>query len=339
MSGRVYLYALLSGIPQTEPLSEIEYNGVIEPVFGVWHNNTGIAVSRAPDELFIGISREEVVDWLAKHQKVLEDMQQNFTILPVKLGTVFNNTEEVRHLLEEREDQITGLLDSLANKQEWRLILSWNNMANVLAAIGEETEIKCFKNELSRGTVEQQDLIKIGEMVGISLKCKKEFIRDKVMSEFYSIAEKYFMNRANLESTVVDALFLVRDDREDEMMQKLVSLHQIYREEFDFRISGPQMPKSFATVDIKKITGKQILTALEVLQLTLPIDLVGIITAKRKLLYLHHPDLNGGVENVQVQEIITAARLLEEYCRWFELSFIQENPADAHIIQVISVEQ
>ena len=339
MSGRVYLYALLSGSPQIELLSEIENNGMVEPVLGIWHNNIGMAISRAPEKLFTDLMREEAVDWLARHQKVMEDMQQNYTIIPVKMGTVFDNVDEVRHLLEEKEGEVTGLLNSLVNMQEWRLMLSWRNMVNVIAAIGEETEIKSYKTQLSLGTVEQQDMIKIGEMVDISLKCKQKSIRDKVISEFYPIVEKYFMNRANLESTVVDALFLVHGDRQEEMMQKLVALHQKYREEFDFRISGPQMPKSFATVHIKKITGQQIVTALEVLRLTLPIDLTKIIAAKRKLLYLHHPDMNAGVENVQVQKIITAARLLEEYCRCYELSSIQENPANAHIIQVISVEQ
>ncbi|MBU2704166.1 hypothetical protein Ga0466249_005320 [Sporomusaceae bacterium BoRhaA] len=343
---KVYLYGLLGRNEHNKPFTSVEIDGKKEPVIGFWYKNIGFAISRAPTYSFDELPREELADWFIKHLTVMEVIHRNYPLVPVKLGTVISDMETVRQVLVQNECQFNQLLDSMAGKNEWDLNVSWCDLPKVLAAVSEEEEIKNYKEQLvATGKISQQDLIKVGEMISKALTRQKKDIGSEIVAELVPLLTEYYINEVIGDKLVLSLAMLVNPEQEEAVKTKLAALDntvlQNYGIELDFQLLGPLPPKSFTTIELKKITGGQLETARKLLGLPACANLKQIKDAKKVHLRISHPDIsilgaNEMAQNEQVQKIVATTRMLEEYCRHYGYCSLPENPGDSYIFRIIT---
>jgi hypothetical protein len=346
LQNQVYLYGLIGGNEHNIPFTSVEIDGKKESVIGFWYRNIGFAISRAPTYSFSELPREELVDWFIKHLTVIETIHQKNPLVPVKLGTVIDDVKTLQQLLVQNEGQFGQLLDNLAGKNEWDLTVHWCDVAKVLSAVGEEEAIKTYKECLvASGQVSQQDLIKVGEMISTALTRQKKEIQSEILAELVPLIAEYYINEVTDDKIVLSLAMLVNIGQEEEVKTKLAALDNVlfqdYGTELDFQLVGPLPPKSFATIELKKITGEQLEIARKFLELPNCANLMQIKDAKRTFLRISHPDINSSgeserLQNEHVQKIIAATGLLEEYCRHFGYGSLPEKPEDNYVFRIIT---
>ena len=346
LQNQAYLYGLIGGNEHNKPFTSVEIDGKKESVIGFWHGNIGFVISRAPTYSFSELPREELVDWFIKHLNVIEMIHKTYPLVPVKLGTVIDDVKTIQQLLVQNEGQFSQLLDSLAGKNEWNLTVHWCDLPQILASVSEEEAIKTHKERIvAAGQISQQELIKVGEMISAALNRQKKKIQSKILDELAPLIAEYYINEVTDDEIVLSLAMLVNLGQEEEIKIKLAALDigllQEYGTELDFQMVGPMPPKSFATIELNKITGEQLETARKFLELPICANLTQIKDAKRTLLRISHPDINPSgeserLQNEQVQKIIAATGLLEEYCRHFSYCYLPEKPEDSYVFRIIT---
>ena len=75
---------------------------------------------------------------MTTHEKVIEEVMKDYTVLPVRFCTIAASVEEVRNLLRRRQSEFKGLLRDMDNKVEMGLKAVWKDVSQVFQEIGEE---------------------------------------------------------------------------------------------------------------------------------------------------------------------------------------------------------
>ena len=89
-------------------------------------------------------------DNLLAHERVLERVMKEHTVLPVKFCTIAANPEEIRRLLELRYPELKHLLRDLDGTVELGVKVVWRDMDLVFQEIVDENEeIKRLKAEIA----------------------------------------------------------------------------------------------------------------------------------------------------------------------------------------------
>ncbi|MHC1760068.1 MAG: GvpL/GvpF family gas vesicle protein [Negativicutes bacterium] len=346
MNNRIYVYALLAGVP-TDVLDWVEIDGKLEPITGVWNNNIGFAVSKSTEYTAAGApTQDAAVKWYVKHLQVIENIHQKFTTVTAQIGTTIDSIDEIKKILMNSAPQLKQAVDAMSDKAEYDLIISWREIKKVLAAIGEEPEIKSYKMQLMKqGQINQADVLKIGEMMSGSIARKKREVQEKVTSELSRCTEKYYILDTKGDQIVANAAFLVTSEQVRQLEENLIglvsALESIYGiNELEVRLIGPLPPKNFAMIELRKITGEELLVAKKTLQISQKnITLAELKWARNLLLQSYHPDKNCEGEEQSEQktrEIIQAYRLIKAYCDNFALEYLPESSVDAYVVKVVS---
>lgn len=89
---------------------------------------------------------------LTAHEKVIEGVMKDYTVLPVRFCTIATSTEEVRNLLNRRYQEFKNLLRSVDNKVELGLKVYWKNMDAVFEKIAAGS--KKIQKLKSKGTLQ-----------------------------------------------------------------------------------------------------------------------------------------------------------------------------------------
>ena len=73
------------------------------------------------------------------HERVIEEVMEGCTVIPLKFGTVFTAEENVRHMLEEQRANFRAVLDRLEGKEEWGVKV-YCDMDGLKKRLSEEEE-------------------------------------------------------------------------------------------------------------------------------------------------------------------------------------------------------
>ncbi|MEU6093432.1 GvpL/GvpF family gas vesicle protein [Streptomyces sp. NPDC047079] len=119
-----YAYAV---VESSAPLELAGVRGVADaPVTLVRSGPVAAAVSPVPWEGFSEAALKaglEDLDWLEAtaraHHFVIENLAARTTVLPLRLATVYLDETRVRQMLDERQADLTAMLDRLADHVEW----------------------------------------------------------------------------------------------------------------------------------------------------------------------------------------------------------------------------
>jgi len=76
---------------------------------------------------------------LTAHEKVIEEVMKDYTVLPLRFCTIANSAEEIRTFLRRRYGEFKGMLRDMDNKVELGLKGRWTNMQRFLLKLPTRT--------------------------------------------------------------------------------------------------------------------------------------------------------------------------------------------------------
>lgn len=244
-----YLYGII-GTKDARDFGPIGVGIRGDRVETIVYRDLSAVVSNVPRMVDYAVSRED----LLAHQRVLERVMQEYTVLPIKFGTVADSAEEVRWLLEHRYQELEGLLRELEGKVELGVKALWRDIGRIFDEITEESgEVRRRRAEIAGKPPLQTygQRIALGQMVQAALAAKKEHESEEILGRLRPAAIDYRLNRTVGDRMLLNAAFLVDRRREEEFDRLVEELDLRYRERITFRYVGPVPPYNFVSLAIR----------------------------------------------------------------------------------------
>ncbi|MDY7030758.1 MAG: GvpL/GvpF family gas vesicle protein [Thermodesulfobacteriota bacterium] len=212
-------------------------------------NSISAVISNTPMTQYV-INREN----MTAHERVIEEVMKDYTVLPVRFCTIAASAEEVRTLLRRRCTEFKGLLRDMDNKVEMGLKALWKNMSQIFNEIVEEnSEIKRLKKNAEDKSRNSNNIHKInlGRAVKSALETKKAFEARKILKALKPLIFDMKTNDSYGDSMFLNAAFLIDRTREKELDLLIGDRIEEERERVTFRYVGPAPPFNFVTIEVK----------------------------------------------------------------------------------------
>lgn len=241
-----YLYCIISA---EEPVVfKIRGMSGAGRVYTVNYNDIAAVVSDSTADRF-SLSREN----LLTHQKVLEEVMRNFTLLPVKFGTQSDSAENIaEYVLKKRYRELRQSLNYFKGKNQMSLKVLWNDMPALYRELADSDQIlKKIREDASPGvTVSKNYLIEIGQYVEQLLASRKEAERERIITALQKYVRRAKVKDNYGDEMFVNADFLVDLDKQELFDEQLEKIAGLYGPRAHFRYVGPMPPYDFVQIYI-----------------------------------------------------------------------------------------
>ena len=218
-------------------------------VSSIGFNDISAVISSSPMTKYV-INREN----MTTHEKVIEEVMKDYTVLPVRFCTIAASAEEIRNLLRRRYSEFKGLLRDMDNKVEMGLKAVWKDVSRVFQEIGEENKEvrKLKKNARSKsGEGDLNQKISLGKAVKAALEAKKTSEGKQVLNTFKRSAVDVRTNDVFGDSMFLNAAFLIDRTREKEFDYLVEDLVKKFDGRAKFKYVGPAPPFNFVNIVVK----------------------------------------------------------------------------------------
>ena len=313
MKGK-YLYGVIkSGQPQS--FGRIGIGNSPSEVRTVCVKNLAAVVSDSPWKIYTSLAKEETIKDLVTHQFVIEKVMENFTVIPVKFGTMMETEDELIKFLDKGYFLLRNQLAKLQDKIELDLVATWQ-LPEALAAIYRlNRSIKRKQEEITvkgeKASVE--DKIALGKAVEQALGSEKARSNKLILQTLKKLAQSFCLHDLLDENMIFNAAFLIEKKDKESFDQAVSLLDQKFEDALRFRLVGPLPPYSFSTVVIENINPKEVEEARKTLGLNQEVTNKTVYGAYRQLAKQFHPDKNTNGDQLSFQFINLAYRKLRDY--------------------------
>lgn len=249
-----YIYCIIE-TKNERNFGPIGIGGRGDEVSTIGYGDISAVISNSPMTQYV-VSREN----LLAHEKVIEEVMKEFTVLPVRFCTIASNADEIRNLLDRRHREFRNLLKNMNHKIELGIRGLWKNMGIIFKEITKENkEIKKLKekiqNETGRKKISSAEMflqakMEIGKLVENALKRKKEEEAGEIVGAFRKTAFDHKLNNTIGDEMLINAAFLVDRGREKEFDNIMDDLSEAYKERIKFMYVGPLPPFNFVNITI-----------------------------------------------------------------------------------------
>ena len=283
------------------------------------------------------ISKGDVAKMLVRHQKVIERiMTSGIAIIPMKLGTFAVDEIEVKDVLDRGYSLIKETMEKAGDKIEIDIVATWSDFPSILKEVGEEKEIKEFKERLlaSQKEITITEQMKIGLMVKKAFDIRKEKYAEKIKNTLETLSKDLKMHELMDDKMVSNIAFLINKTQQNEFDRKIEALNTEFHDELNFRCVGPLPPYSFYTLEIKKMQFGEIDWAKKKLGLNDFADKDEIKKAYRRVAASSHPDRNQDIPAKIFDDVNKANKILVDYCKAREQAGEKEFEKNAVLIKV-----
>ncbi len=212
-------------------------------------NDISAVISSSPMAKYV-INREN----MTAHEKVIEEVMKDYTVLPVRFCTIAASVEEVRSLLRRRHSEFKGLLRDMDNKVEMGLKAVWKDVSRIFQEIGEgNKEIRKLKKKAQEKSGKGDNTLKItlGKAVKDALENKKVDETRSVVKVFKRSAIDVKVNDVFGDGMFLNAAFLIDRTREKEFDFLVEDLGKEYDDRATFKYVGPVPPFNFVNIVVK----------------------------------------------------------------------------------------
>jgi len=264
-------------------------------------------------------SRDILARLLIGHQTVIERiMVLGTTIIPMKLGTYAQDENEVKSILHKGYPLMKEIIEKIADKIEIDVVATWSHFNSTVKEVGEEKEIKEFKERLlsqpQGATVDDQ--IKIGLMIKKALDEKRARVSREILDRLQAVSEESRIHELMDDQMVMNAAFLITRSKHKDFEEKVEELNAAMQEKLNFRCVGPLPPYSYYTLEVKKMEFGGIDWARKKLGLLNERATRGEIkNAHKAMASSLHPDRNPNTPGIEKEfdEVTKAYRILADY--------------------------
>jgi len=287
-------------------------------VYTVSNQGLGCVVSDYSGPEFSSMSKEDLVRCLFAHQVVVENVMREYTVLPVKFGTVLATRDKVHDLLAQGYSQFADALAWIEDKVEVEVAATWDT-AQVLREIGQEGDIVRAKEAIASkaGPPVLEDRIHMGQMVKAAMDRRRDIYRERMISLLKPVAVDVQPNALVSDELVMNVAFLIEKAVQEGFDSLVKQLNDLFHDRINFRIIGPLPPYSFATVEVMRPSPEKMEEARQLLRLGQVFSEPEVRKACRRLAAEIHPDRNPGDElaKARLAKLRQASDLLMAYCR------------------------
>ena len=218
-------------------------------VHTVCHQDLAVVVSDSPVTQYESTRRNMVA-----HERVLETVMREFTLLPVRFGTVTDSTapvQGIQKLLGSRFAEFDKLLRDMRGKAELGLKAFWRDEKAIFEEIvAEDADIRRLRNSLSGKSPEAThfDRIRLGEMIKEALNRKRAREAVRILQPLRQVAHSTRENESLGDRMVVNAAFLVDKSKEPEFDQVVSKLDEQLGERVVLKYIGLAPPYNFVNI-------------------------------------------------------------------------------------------
>jgi len=238
-----YIY----GIIRRPPVLSLSFTGIDDkPVKIVPFENLAAIVSESPVRRY-DVTRENTL----KHEWVIEQVMEFYTVLPVRFGTVAASEDDVRlKLLRRQFGSLHGMLKRMDNKVELSVKVSYNRERIFAKLLEDDPELRLLRDTLSKRSEAESryERIQLGQMVEQALAAHRAQDAKQVIEVLRPLAVEVRESLTQGDMMVSNAAFLVDKRRESVFDARVQSLDEEYDGLLNFRYVGPLPPFSFVTL-------------------------------------------------------------------------------------------
>lgn len=317
----IYLYAIIptneQGFFDVSGLAALDAHGA---AYTIPHNGIAAVVSPSPLVDYRGLQRMEAAAYLVAHQRVVEQVMEDYPMLPVKFGTVLPDEDTVRHLLAQGESLFRSNLEKNTGLVQMEVVVLWN-LAKVFEEISQEEPVAQLKAQIGSRPPEETkaERIAVGRIVHTLLEKRRTALQDRVLPPLREVALDMVVNPSMDDSMVANVALLVESavqaDGREALDQQLQLLDRELGGRYTFRQVGPLPPYSFATVEVHAPSFEEVDRARRYLELGETAASGEIKAAYRRLAGRFHPDFNPNDPEAEARmaELTQAYRFLTTY--------------------------
>ena len=310
----IYIYGIVPNIYGTECFRLLKNSGVNFLSF----DKISAIVSDKEIPHIDFYDRESLAHLLVHHQKTIEGiMAMGFNmILPMKLGTIVNDKEDVLRILENAHDLIISTLKKIESLTEIDMVVSWDNLSGTLNEISAQPDIIALKDDILKktDTLSQIDKVKVGMLVQTKLNEKNKTVELKILDALSSFCLDVKIHEVMNDQMVTNSAFLINRNKKEKFEQAIDQLDEEFKGLLNFKLVGPLPCYSFSTIETKEIDLEHVALAKKELGLSDVSTESEVKKAYFKKAKLFHPDAHpNNEEEENFNSINKAYHTLLEY--------------------------
>jgi len=242
-----YIYCVI-GADEARNFGPIGVGGRGDIVSTIGYQGISAVISNFPMAKY-EVSKENLV----AHEKVIEQVMQDYTALPMRAFAVASSAEEVRSFLRKNYAGLKGLLKDMDNKIELGVKAYWKDMKVIFQEIVDENDkVRRLREKLAvKPQGQTSEKIKLGEVVASALKAKKDREGEELLRSLKRGAYDFCFSETRGDEMIINATFLVDRGREKEFDTRVDELDRKYGQRIKFNYVGPAPPYNFVSLMIK----------------------------------------------------------------------------------------
>lgn len=243
-----YLYCIIEDAYERN-FGPLGIGGRGDDVHTLCYRDLACVISSTPMTKY-EISRKNLIG----HEKVVEKVMEDYTVLPFRFCTIATSIEEIRNLLMKRYQEFKNLLRSMDNKVELGLKVFWKDMDSIFKEIVESNQtIKSLRNKMIRNikSYKVDEKANLGKTVKEALDAKKAEETEEIIDALRPICTDIRNNKAIGDKMVLNSAFLVDRLREIEFDDAVDNLTRKYDERYMLKYVGPAPPFNFVELVIR----------------------------------------------------------------------------------------
>jgi hypothetical protein len=185
------------------------------------------------------------------HTLVLEEVMQDFTILPVRFGTVAPSPEAIQEkVLKRRYGELNGLLNEMEGRVELGLKAFWYEEIIFREIVEENPAIRRLRDGLMGRPAEETyyERIRLGEMIENAMWKKRDEDAEKILAPLRPLVYKTQANKVIMDRMVLNAAFLVDEAYQAEFDETVERLDKEMQKRLIFKYVGPVPPYNFVNI-------------------------------------------------------------------------------------------
>jgi len=242
-----YIYCIIAIDSQEPPI--FDTTGIEDgagELYTISYNDIAAVVSDSPIKRY-SFARDNLIS----HERAIEEVMKIYTVLPVRFGTVAENEQKVRKILQKDYDKFSVLLKDIEGKKELGLkaIFKEDIYGHILDKYEDIKILKEVLQDMSPSKTHRQRM-EIGKMVEGALQSEKEIYQKDILSGLLPLAEEVKINNNYGELMILNAAFLVRKHRERKFDKIIQHLDERYGDIIKFKYVGTLPPFNFVNLTI-----------------------------------------------------------------------------------------
>jgi hypothetical protein len=219
-------------------------------VYGINYKDVTAVVSNSPV-----IQYEARRVNMTTHEKVLEEVMKQFTVLPVRFSTIseYDDDSGLLNILAKEYKKFDDLLLKMDGKKELGLKVLAHEAPLYESIIEKYDEIKTLRGKLINLPVDKTHYqrMKIGEMVAEALKKETGNYKNMIMDVLTPLSDDQKINDNYGEMMILNAAFLIKNTVEPDFDKAVTDLDEKYGKLMTFKYVGTLPPYNFVNLVIQ----------------------------------------------------------------------------------------